>query len=363
MANAFSEMYPNVQLAWDASSLKSFQFCPRHYQYANLEGWQNPSVDLAFGRLIASALERYQKMRLDGSTKDEALLEVVKWAMKETYDEVKGTQWGGSYADMWKCDGTKKYKNAKGNAAKCPNAFERVWFPGPPPHICGNCGSSIRTDRLYQPDDGKKHRHSLLSAIIAYVDDQPEVLTDGLHPYRFPDGTAAVELSGRLPLPLYTSAGEQFLVTWNFDYIGVFGGNKYPVDNKTTTKGLDDKFFASYSVDTQFDTYDLVASIAYPDAGISGVMIDAISITATTINFGRREYHKTEAMREEHFYDLQWWIRQAEDAAMKGYWPMNKRNCWICPFKGVCSQDPSLRQGYLKSNFQKQERWNPLLER
>src|SRR6478609_67884 len=144
MADAFSTINPDLQIVWDASSLKSIQFCPRHYQYANLEGWQSPSVDLAFGRLLASALERYQKSRLDGKTKLEATLVAVRWAMEETYtpehEEGHGyheaTQWGGHYELMWKCKGETKYKNEKGNRAKCPYSFVSAWFPGSGPDFC-----------------------------------------------------------------------------------------------------------------------------------------------------------------------------------------------------------------------------------
>ena len=118
---AFSSHNPNEQIAWDASSLKSLQFCPRYYQYANLEGWKSPSVDLAFGGLVSSGFERYQKARLVGKSRDDALLEVVRWAMEETYYEgavgvgvgdtpglqwnEPDTQWGGHYEDLWKCSG------------------------------------------------------------------------------------------------------------------------------------------------------------------------------------------------------------------------------------------------------------------
>jgi hypothetical protein len=361
--DAFSKQNPNLQLVWDASSLKSFQFCPRHYQLNNLQGWQNASVDLAFGRLIASALERYQKMRLGGTAKQDALLATVKWAMFETYVDGVG-QWGGHYEDMWKCEGTEKYRNENSRVAKCPWSFKRVMFPGPQPEICSSCGSKTISMRMYCPDDDKKNRHTLISSIIAYADSQPDDIKEGLYPYTFEDGTPAVELSGKMPLPLQSQGGEPFVLSWNFDYIGVWGDDeKFIVDNKTTTKALDDKFFRSYAIDTQFDTYDLIGSIAYPTVGINGTMVDAIQVTATGVNLGRRPFYKNEAQREEHLHDLTWWIRQAEQMALLGYWPMNKRNCWLCPFNTVCSQPPSQREGFLKANFERGERWNPAKER
>lgn len=359
---AFSKHNPNLQTVWDASSLKAYQFCPRSYELGNLQGWQNPSVDLAFGRLIASALERYQKIRLDGSTKDDALLSVVKWAMVETWIE-PSSQWGGHYENFWKCSGVNKWRNANSRVAKCPFSFKRAWFPGTPPHCCGECGSPIICERQYVPEHAQKNRQTLISAIIAYVDDQPEDLKKGLRPYVFPDGTRAVELSGKLPLPLYTAMGEQFALSWNFDKIDTWEDENYISDNKTTTKPLDDKFFRSYSIDTQFDTYDVIGSVAYPTLDITGTLVDAISVTATGIQLGRRPFTKTEAQREEHFNDLLKWLEEAKHSAEIGYWKMNKRNCWLCPFNSVCSQDPADREGYLKSHFTKGERWDPTKER
>lgn len=388
MANAFSEHNPNLQLAWDASSLKSLQFCPRHYQYNNLQGWQSESVDLLFGRHFATGMERYQKFRLDGKSREDAIVEVIRLALEETYHEggfitefdenthehvIKGrhadTQEFGRYETMWKCNGDskevtgKRYKNAKGNAAKCPFAHEKMWFPDEAPSECGECGGTIRVERRYISDHRSKHRPGLIRALIWYGLEQPEDLMEGYHPYVFPDGTPAVELSGRVPLPAYAPTGEQYILTYNFDYIGEWGTERFITDNKTTTKTLNAQFFETYSPDTQFDTYDLIGSLMFPALDIRGTMVEAAQLLTEGVEIGKHPYYKSEAQREEHFKDLLLWISTAERYAVEGYWPMNKRSCWLCPFKRVCSQSPEMRDGFLKSNFQKQERWNPLRER
>lgn len=369
--SAFSAVNPNLQVAWDASSLKSLQFCPRYYQTNNLQGWQGDSVDLEFGRLIASGFEMYQKLRLGGSSVDDALVAVVRWALEETYyendeyDSWQGdldTQWGGRYETMWKCEGTTKYKNAKGNRAVCPFAFKHAWFPGDPPDICVECKSGIHVERRYITENAK-NRQSLIRALIWYGLDQPENIEDGFHPYTFPDGTMAVELSGRLPLPYKAPTGENYMLTWNFDYIGQMGSELFIVDNKTTRKTLNAQFFDTYSPDTQFDTYSMLATLAYPGLNIRGVMVDAVQVMVGGVELGRHPYYKSEEQHEEHLHDLGWWIRAAEQYATESYWPMNKRSCWLCPFKKVCSQSPSQRDGYLASNFTKGPRWDPLHER
>lgn len=360
---AFSEHNPNLQLVWDASSLKSFQYCPRHYQYANLEGWRGSSVDLEFGRLIADAFEQFKKFRLDGLSTEAALLKVVRQTLVDTWEN-DDTQWGGRYETMWKCEGNLPYKNSRGHRAKCPNAHKGVWFPGDAPDVCGEChGGKIATIRRYVPDSPNKNRQTLLRTIIWYALSQPENLDDGYRPYVFPDGTKAVELSGRMPLPWFNPFGEQYMMAWNLDYIGQFGTELFITDNKTTKKHLNNEFFQSYNPDTQFDTYDVVATVAYPDLPIKGVMLEGVQVLVGSSEFGMRPFYKTEAYREEHFNDIRVWIEMAEGMALKGYWPMNKRNCFLCPFKGVCSQSPELREGYLKSNFTKGPRWDTLKQR
>lgn len=374
---AFSGMMPNLQLSWDASSLKNIQFCPRYYQMNNLQGWQAPSVDLNFGRYIADGFERFQKARLDGKSREDAILVAIRAALEDTYfegvaeheeghgwhDATPDIQWGGRYETMWKCEGTEKYKNAKGNRAVCPFAHKAAWFPGDAPDICTECRSGIHVERRYIPEDTAKNRQTLIRALIWYGLDQPEDITEGYRPYVFPNGTPAVELSGKLPLPLKSVTGEDFLLTWNFDYIGVWGDEHFITDNKTTRKTLNSQFFDTYSPDTQFDTYGMVGTIAYPDLNIKGVMVDAVQVMVGGIEFGRHPYYKQESQHEEHLRDLQFWVEQAQAFAVADYWPMNKRSCWLCPFKQVCSQPPERREGYLQSNFKKGPRWDPSHER
>lgn len=360
--DTYSKEVPKLQLAWDATSFKAVQFCPRYYQYTVLEGWQADSVHLEFGRFVADGFERYQKLRLDGYSKEDALLRVTRQALEETWNE-DGSQWGGYYEEQWKCEGTEKYKNEKGNRAKCPFAFEAAWFPGEPPSVCGSCGSGIHTERRYVANDSKKNRLTLLRALIWYGLDQPDVLEDGLKPYVFPNGQKAVELSGRMPLPYKAYTGEDYILTWNFDYIGDFGGEIFIVDNKTTTKSLNDKYFSQFSPDTQFDTYAMVGSIAFPSLKVRGTLVDAVSLSVSGVEFGRRPFYKDEDQNGEHLKDLGVWLAVAETYAKLDYWPMNKRSCWLCPFAGACSQSPKMRQGYMNSTFHKHERWDPLRQR
>lgn len=359
----WSPTNPNLQIAIDSSSLVDVEFCPRYYQYTHLDGWAGSSIDLVFGGHAAQAFETFQKGRVTGMTKDEALFAAVKEAMHNTYDQDTDRQFGGFYADHWHCRGDVPYKNAKGNRAKCPYSHAHAFFPAPAPSICGECGGSIEEVRRYVPDSPAKNRQTLIRLIVWYAEEKPEDFHDSLHPYVFPDGTPAVELSGRLPLPFTSPYGDTYLLTWHFDYIGTYADMNYIVDNKTTTKTLNAKFWNSYAPNLQFDTYDLIGSIVLPDLDIQGIMIDAAQTLAGSASFGMHPYYKTESQRAEQLLEIERILHDMERYAAEGYWPMRKRSCWLCPFKKVCALPPEDRQKALAENFTKRERWNPLVER
>lgn len=359
----FSPSNPRLQTAWDSSSLGAIQFCPRYYEYTILEGWGGPQTDLDFGGFAATGFETYQKARLEGLDKQAAMLRTIRLILNLTWNP-DGTQWGGHFEDQWKCEGTTPYKNAAGNRAKCPYAFKDAWFPAPAPTICGSCGSAIIHSRNYIPDHPAKNRVNLIRMLVWYIDEQPEDLNAGLRPYIFSDGTPAVELSVRLPTPWKSPYGDDYMLTGHFDYLGVFGEENWVVDNKTTAKTLGDRFWAGYSPHYQLDTYDLFGSLMFPALDLQGVLIDAAQVTATKPPaFARRTFRKTEEQREEHWRNIEFWIRQAEAFALAGYYPMNKRSCFLCPFNDICNKDPSMREGYLRGSFTKRPRWNPLAER
>lgn len=184
----------------------------------------------------------------------------------------------------------------------------------------------------------------------------------GTYPIQFPDGTPAVELHAKMPLPFKTPDGSPYTLVVNLDSIMGYGIENWISDNKTTSKTLNHQFYAGYNPSVQFDTYDLVGSVLWPSLEIKGVLIEAAQVTRDSIQFGVGTVRKTEAQRAEWLAEMEWWIKQAEVYATNDHWPMNRRNCWLCEFKGICSKDPGQRQRYLEADFDKQ-RWNTLEER
>lgn len=359
----FSKINPKLQTAWDSTSLKVLMECPRRYQYEIMEGWRGSKIDLEFGIFFANSMETYYKARLSGADMEAAMFAATERVVKDSWDKKARKPWGGTYENMWHCTGVTKYKNEAGNAAKCPFAHKGVYYPGEHPSVC-SCGSPIKSEKQYVPINKKKNRITLIRAVVWYCLDQPE--TGGFQPFAFPDGTPAVELPFRLALPMAFKTGDVPILCGYFDRFALYAEEVYPVDNKTTASGqFGDAYFDGFSPSVQFDTYDLAASMLFPDLPIRGVVNDAVQMLVDSVKFNKREYYKTEGTRQEHLEFLEFWLRQAEKYAEDDFWPMNKAGCWHCPFNKICSKDPQVRQRYLENDehIKKQERWNPLKER
>lgn len=382
-----------LQRAWDATSLRALMFCPRYYQLSIIEGWRGSSVDLEFGILYHGALDVFDKARLAGKSKAEATLLAVRWALENSghYVEVnpelpcgdpeelkQWVPWGGRYARMWRCTGLRDgekvpYKNAKGNAAKCPYSHKGRWEQTEPPSICGECGAEIEVQDVWWTERPDKDRPALIRMVCWYCEEQPEELgSSGVAPYAFPDGTPAVELNFVVPLPWQTPQplplngtvreGEDYLLCGYLDGLRTFGDEMFVGERKTTKKGLNKGFWAGFSPHIQVDTYDVAGAAMFPNLPISGVLVEGAQALASGARFGYHLAYRNEAQREEYMRDLRYWLDSAERYAEDGYWPMNRANCWLCGFKGVCGKNPASREEILKAEFEKSH-WNPLEER
>lgn len=375
ISSPYSSTIPNLQTVWDATSFRALMFCPRSYQYGILQGWRGPAVDLEFGIYFASATEAYAKGRLQGLSKAEAtqlsLQRVIEdsWinegdGVDHGYGESEGQPWGGVYEEQWRCLGTEKYRNSKGNAAKCPYSHKGKFFPGEGPETCGVCGSLTEHERRYLPYDKIKNRETLVRLVEWYCEDQPaEVGGAGLFPYAFPDGTPAVELSFKLPLPFNTPNGQAYILAGHLDAIKTFGKMEtFITDNKTTKSYLGPPYWKQFSPNIQVDIYDLAGSLLFPDLKIKGVAIEAAQVLVGGAEFAPQVFYRTEGQREETLSEIGRWLKFAETFVEDDYWPMNKSNCKMCGFNSICSKDPAQRERYLKADFV-QKRWNPLEER
>lgn len=363
----FSAHEPKLQRAWDSTSLRAMMFCPRFYEYTILEGWRGSTLDLEFGVLAHVGFETWLKARLAGRTKEEATLDAVRVVVAQsgTRGEDNGSlwsPWGGSYYDSWRCTGANPYRNAKGNKAKCPWSFKGKWHITPAPSVCGECGSDIETANRWVPRDTAKDRIGLIRMLVWWCEEQPDDFGEGLDPFGFSDGTPAVELSFKIPLPYKTPDGGPYILCGHLDGIFQLGDELFVGDHKTSSKTLGKGYYAGFSPSIQMDTYDLAAYLLYQDLDIKGIVIDAVQLLVGGARFGRGVLYRNQAQREEYLKELEYWLRLAEKYAGDNFWPMNRANCWICGFKNICSKDPDKRQQFLEADYQKKP-WNPLEER
>ena len=96
-----------------------------------------------------------------------------------------------------------------------------------------------------------------------------------------------------------------------------------------------------------------------------GGIIDAAQVAIDFTKFQRGFVDRTKGQMEEWLADIQFWIKQAERYAEEDYWPMNDTACHHyggCDFRGICNKDPSMREQFLRSHFEKR-RWDPLEKR
>lgn len=338
--------------------------CPRRYQYEMVEGWRGSGIDLEFGQMFHSSLEEFDRSIARGEARETATDLAVKHALSLSAsidDEGKLTYWRGQYLAVWKCSDSATRINGKGkevrNVKRCELA--KNWIVGDMSmEHCSACGKANEHEVHWFPEDNKKDRYALIRSIIEFCDTAP----DSIRPVVFPNGRVAVELSFQLPLDILTPDGEPYLLTGNLDGIASLFDDWYTRERKTTKTTLGGKYFQRFSPDIQIDTYDVASYLAFPDRKIKGTLIEATQTAANFSRVGRHFVTINQELREENFDDIRYWIKRAEADARSGTYHKNTAACHAhggCPFMGICRIDPSQRQPFLTSNYQKSF-WNPL---
>jgi hypothetical protein len=77
----------------------------------------------------------------------------------------------------------------------------------------------------------------------------------------------------------------------------------------------------------------------------------------------RRITYRTEGQLDEWTDNLKKWFALSEWYAEQEDYPMNDTACDNCEFQNICNKDPDVREAFLKKDFEKGERWNPLVPR
>ena len=298
-SDMFSEKLPELQLVWDATSFKQFQFCPRSYQYAVIFGRRpiTESKHLTFGRHFHTALEYF----------DGAMALGVHW------------------------------KDARALALDVAFKVTMGWESG----------------------DKDKNRFTLIRTVDWYCqhygpDNPAKVLL-------LPSGKPAIEVSFRIMTLMLASTGEDFALAGHIDALVSFQEDNYAFERKTTGKPINTTWFSTFDPDIQIELYTWAGKTLLND-NLAGVLIDGAQVLVNSNSFGRHIIRKTKTQLDETFRDIASILVSADRYATEHYWPKYTRNCWACPYRAVCSNQPSIRDQQLREDFTL-DRWDPTIPR
>lgn len=326
-----------VQFAWDSTSIKLAETCLRKYQYRMLLGWQpeRKSVHLLFGGWYASALESYYKYVADGMSSDDALAEVVHEALIETW----------VFPDCDYCEGS-------GNSPVDGNELD--YDPAAKCRKCEGTGYLQDGGTPWVSDHNTKTRENLIRTIVWYIDQFGD--DDSCHTIILANDKPAVEHSFRL------EADNGIILSGHLDRLVEYGGLPYIQDQKTTQSTISSRYFDGYNPDTQMSLYTFAGKSIF-GLPIKGIMIDAAQIAVGFTRFERGFTFRSDDQLNEWYDNSMYYIERARQATRDNHFPLNPSSCSQyggCEFRHICSKAPSIREQFLKGDFVKGKRWDPL---
>ena len=196
-----------------------------------------------------------------------------------------------------------------------------------------------------------KTRETLIRSIVWYLDTYEN---DPCETVTLANGAPAVELSFRFQLD------PEIMLCGHLDRIVSYGGDYYVQDQKTTGATLGGYYFRRYNPNDQMSLYTIAAEVVWHQP-VKGVMIDAAQIAVGFTRFERGFTFRTQAQSDKWLRDARYWIQRTWEAEAEG-WPLNDAACMMyggCPFREVCSKDPSVQPQYLETLFERRPD-NPL---
>lgn len=299
----FSEQIPNLQIAYDNSSLSVAKDCLRKYQYQVIEGRRpkGKAAPLLFGSAFHKCLEKFDFLKAVGVFEHDIIVrECVRLAFmlsEESFGE-----------------------------------------------------------------DNLRTRLGLIRAVVQYADHYRK---DEFRTHVLSTGRVAVELSFRFELPISAlSTNEPYIYCGHIDKLAWQNDNLYVFEHKHTTSYLSENYWNRYIFSGQINGYKYAGKVIFKE-NVVGALINTVQIGQNFVNFGRRIAPANPAHLDEWMEGTVYYIKQLEKAVKDNYFPMNTESCNKykgCPFIKVCFKSPYLRQKILEEDFVV-DRWNPLENR
>lgn len=304
--SSFSAKNPFLQLFWDSTSLGTIMSCPKQYYYSIILGKapRNESVHLLFGSWYHKAFETYHHAKAAGADYEEAVRKAVRYCLEATWDRRLG----------------------------------RPWISDLP----------------------EKNRVSLVRTVVWYLE---KFKDDPIETVILSNGKPAVELSFRFEVGAMPN-GDPILMCGHLDRLGMFQGEPFINDYKTTKSQLNPDFFDRFAPDLQFSLYTFASNVVY-HTPVKGLIVDAAQIGVTFSRFQRGIIHRSPEQHDEFLESYLWWVNQAYQYAEAEYWPQNTKACGNyggCAFRPICSKSPSVREQWLKTAY-KDRAWDPAVAR
>src|SRR5690606_10068416 len=133
-------------------------------------------------------------------------------------------------------------------------------------------------------------------------------------------------------------------------------------DQKTTKSPISFRYFEGYSPDTQMSKYTFAEKMLF-NTPVNGVMIHSAQLAVGFNRFERGFTFHTEGQLNELYDDTMLYIEASHRSTREHNFPMNRTACnnyGGCPFRSVCSRDPSVRQSFPEGQFIRATPLNPL---
>jgi hypothetical protein len=210
------------------------------------------------------------------------------------------------------------------------------------------------TGEPWHSDHNTKTRENLVRTIVWYFEHFKD---DACQTLILSNGRPAVEHSCKVPVD------NGIILSAHIDRVVEYAHNPYIQDQKTTASTISSYYFNSYNPDSQITgTLPFVGRAAF-GIPVKGVMVDAAQIAVGFSRFERGFIFVDDPILDEWYDDTMELIQRAQTATRNNHFPRNRASCHKyagCQFRNVCSKSPHVREQFLKADFEKGVRWDPL---
>ena len=224
----------------------------------------------------------------------------------------------------------------------------------------------LTADWPLETGSNAKTRATLIRALIWY--DTQFGATNPIMPLKLDGNGAAMEVNFQFPLFENDPTGPQ--LCGNMDGIVEFGKDVWVLERKFTASALGSFYWGKFDPNVQVDVYSIAAHLMWPQWDVRGVLVEACQSGVTFARFERKMFTRSKGRLEEALAQIRREVTELKaDIAQYGadsetVWRPRFTSCTIdrgCPFKALCTTDPSVREWELAAHWQqRKEPWDPI---